>query len=95
MPSSLHVSLPDALRAFVDSRTDGTSEYATPSEYIRDLIRRDMAAQHERNYVMGELVKSMDDIAAGRLISGDELRERAAGWLVEPDDALSFYRSIT
>ncbi|MBL0338803.1 MAG: CopG family transcriptional regulator [Rhodospirillaceae bacterium] len=42
MSSSLHVSLPDEMRAFVDQRTNNKHEYATPSEYIRDLIRRDM-----------------------------------------------------
>jgi antitoxin ParD1/3/4 len=74
MPASLHVSLPDDMRAFVDKRANGTSSYATPSEYVRDLIRRDMAVQQERAYVFGELAKSLDDIKEGRLISADELK---------------------
>jgi len=40
--SSLHVNLPDELRRFVDQRTSGKEIYSTPSEYVRDLIRRDM-----------------------------------------------------
>lgn len=43
MTSSLHVSLPDEMRAFVDMRANGKSQYTTPSEYVRALIREDMA----------------------------------------------------
>jgi antitoxin ParD1/3/4 len=67
MPSSLHVSLPDAMRAYVDQRTDGRKDFATPSEYVRDLIRKDMEAQQERAYIFGELLKSADDIKHGRI----------------------------
>ena len=42
MPSSLHVSLPDEMRRFVDSRTNGKHHFSTPSEYVRALIRQDM-----------------------------------------------------
>lgn len=42
MSSSLNVSLTDELRRFVDSRASDQDVYSTPSEYIRDLIRRDM-----------------------------------------------------
>ncbi|MCO5118905.1 MAG: hypothetical protein M9951_04645 [Burkholderiaceae bacterium] len=73
MPSSLHVSLPDEMRAYVDLRTNGKSCYATPSEYVRDLIRRDMEIEQERQYVFGELLKSADEIARGELISSDQL----------------------
>jgi antitoxin ParD1/3/4 len=73
MPSSLHVSLPDELRAFVDLRTDGRKDFATPSEYVRDLIRQDMAVQKERDFVFGTLLKSIDDIKHGRLHSAEEV----------------------
>jgi antitoxin ParD1/3/4 len=42
MPSSLHVSLPDEMRQFVDQRTNGKRRFATPSEYVRALICADM-----------------------------------------------------
>lgn len=42
MPSSLNLSLTDELRRYVDSRASDGDLYATPSEYIRDLIRHDM-----------------------------------------------------
>jgi antitoxin ParD1/3/4 len=34
--------LTDALRKYVDERASDKDVYATPSEYIRDLIRQDM-----------------------------------------------------
>lgn len=42
MGASLHVSLPDEMRRFVDDISNGKSLYATPSEYVRALIRKDM-----------------------------------------------------
>lgn len=62
MASSMNLSLTDELRAFVDSRTGDTGVYATPSEYLRDLIRHDMTAQSISAHVMSGL----DDMAHGR-----------------------------
>ena len=42
MPNSLNVTLTGELRQYVDARASDGDVYATPSEYIRDLIRRDM-----------------------------------------------------
>lgn len=42
MANSLNLSLTDELRRYVDTRAGDGDVYATPSEYIRDLIRRDM-----------------------------------------------------
>jgi antitoxin ParD1/3/4 len=42
MSSSLNVQLTDELRRYVDERATDKDVYATPSEYIRDLIRQDM-----------------------------------------------------
>jgi antitoxin ParD1/3/4 len=36
------VQLTDALRKYVDERASDNDVYATPSEFIRDLIRQDM-----------------------------------------------------
>lgn len=68
MPSSLHVSLPDEMRAFVDLRTNGKNAYATPSEYVRALIRADMERESERLYVFGEILKGMKDVEEGRFM---------------------------
>jgi antitoxin ParD1/3/4 len=38
--SSLNISLPEQLKEYVESRVRG-GDYGTPSEYLRELIRRD------------------------------------------------------
>ena len=63
MASSLSLSLTNELRVFVDSRTGDSGVYATPSEYIRDLIRHDMEAGMTLNHVLAGL----DDIKQGRM----------------------------
>lgn len=62
MASSLNLSLTDELREFVDSRTGDHGVYATPSEYLRDLIRRDMEAQG----VVAHVIGGLEDIRDGR-----------------------------
>lgn len=62
MASSLNLSLTDELRRFIDSRTGDSSVYATPSEYLRDLIRKDMEAQSTVLHVMDGL----SDLKQGR-----------------------------
>ena len=42
--ATLNVSLPDAMKAWVEAQTKG-GQYNNASEYVRDLIRRD---QRER-----------------------------------------------
>jgi antitoxin ParD1/3/4 len=62
MASSLNLSLTDELREFINSRTGDAGVYATPSEYLRDLIRRDMESQE----VVKHLLDGLDDIKHGR-----------------------------
>ncbi len=59
---SLNLSLTDTLRQYVDSRTGDDDIYATPSEYIRDLIRQDMQNQAVFLHVM----QGLDDLKHGR-----------------------------
>jgi Arc/MetJ-type ribon-helix-helix transcriptional regulator len=42
MASTINIQLTDHLRKYVDSRTSDWDVYSTPSEYLRDLIRKDM-----------------------------------------------------
>jgi antitoxin ParD1/3/4 len=67
MSSSLNVSLTDELRRFVDTRASDDDVYSTPSEYIRDLIRRDM---REQDIVAG-VVEGIRQAASGNLIEAD------------------------
>jgi antitoxin ParD1/3/4 len=38
--TSLNISLPDALKEYVEGQV-ATGDWGTPSEYVRELIRRD------------------------------------------------------
>lgn len=64
MGSSLNLSLTDELREYVDSRTGDHGVYSTPSEYLRDLIRRDMESQG----VVAHVLAGIDDIGHGRFV---------------------------
>jgi len=62
MASSLNLSLTDELREFINSRTGDAGVYSTPSEYLRDLIRRDMESQE----VVRHILNGLDDIKHAR-----------------------------
>ena len=57
--ATMNVSLPDAMKAWVESRTaDG--RYANASDYVRDLIRRDQERQAALEALMVEAQKGID-----------------------------------
>lgn len=62
MASTLNVQLTDALRKYVDERASDKDVYATPSEYIRDLIRRDM----QDHAVALNVLEGIEDLRHGR-----------------------------
>ena len=62
MGSSLNISLTDELRSYVNMRASDTDVYATPSEYIRDLIRHDM----ESRRIVSHVMHGLDDVKDGR-----------------------------
>lgn len=45
--TTMNISLPDGLKAFVDAQVDQRG-YGTSSEYVRELIRKDQDRQHLR-----------------------------------------------
>ncbi len=49
--STMNISLPDSLKAFVDERV-ASGGYGTSSEYLRVLIRRDQDRLHLRNLLL-------------------------------------------
>ncbi len=63
MASSLNLSLTDELRRYVNERSGDGDVYATPSEFIRDLIRQDM----KNRQVVDHVRRGLDDIRNGRL----------------------------
>lgn len=48
--TTMNVSLPEELKAFVNERVDGG--YGSTSEYVRDLIRRDREREQLRSLVL-------------------------------------------
>ena len=57
--ATMNVSLPDPMKAWVESRTqDG--RYSNASDYVRDLIRRDQ----DRQQAIAELQQIVDDALA-------------------------------
>ncbi|MPY89502.1 MAG: hypothetical protein GEU99_16445 [Luteitalea sp.] len=65
MSSSLNIQLTDKLRQYVDERASDGDVYATPSEYIRELIRQDMAEQG----ILRHVLEGVEDIKRGRFSS--------------------------
>ena len=49
--STMNISLPDTLKAFVDDQV-GQRGYGTSSEYVRELIRKDQDRQHLRGLLI-------------------------------------------
>lgn len=49
--STMNISLPDTLKAFVDEQVAGRS-YGTSSEYVRELIRKDQDRQRLRRLLL-------------------------------------------
>ena len=67
MPSSINLSLTDELRNFVDrSRGDGT-EYATPSEFLRDVLR-EKKRRMEAAAVRDGILEGFRDLTEGRFV---------------------------
>ena len=64
MSSSLNLSLTDELREFVDQHSGDGTMYATPSEFVRDLLRQkklQLEAQKLREGVLEGLQDVIDD----------------------------------
>lgn len=68
--ASMNVSLPDPMRDYVQQRID-SGQYASVSDYVRDLIRRDQVETEDEQRWLKELDASiergLEDERAGRL----------------------------
>lgn len=65
MGSTLNVSLTNELRTFVDENCGDNSLYATPSEFVRDLIRQ-RKAQQDAAAVRDSIIQGYEDAIRGR-----------------------------
>jgi antitoxin ParD1/3/4 len=70
----MNISLPDSLKAFVDEQVEKRG-YATSSEYVLELIRKEQDAERVRVL----LTKGATSPAVGLMNKGwlDSLRQRA------------------
>jgi antitoxin ParD1/3/4 len=75
---TMNISLPDELKDFVDEQV-GSRGYASSSEYVRELIRRD----RDREKLRGLLLEGMASPLSGAVVDKayfDGLRARAREW---------------
>lgn len=71
--STMNISLPESLKAFVDEQVAGGS-YGTSSEYVRELIRRDQARKELRAILLDGAASPTTEPVDDRLF--DALRQR-------------------
>lgn len=65
MSERINVRLTQPLAEFVERMAGETGLYETPSEYVRDLIRRDME-RREGALLQDAILLGYRDVAAGR-----------------------------
>ena len=66
MANTLNLSLTDELRAFIDANCGDGTTYATPSEFVRDLLRQ-KKLQLEASQVREAIVEGYQDAIEGRV----------------------------
>lgn len=66
MSSSLNLSLTDELRNFVNQQSGDGTLYATPSEFVRDVLRQ-KKLQIEAQQLREGILEGLQDVIDGRL----------------------------
>jgi antitoxin ParD1/3/4 len=72
---SMNISVPDSMREWVQRRIE-SGEYASVSDYVRDLIHRDQTAQARQPSVEDIRQSIEEDRAAGRTLPAEEVFAR-------------------
>jgi antitoxin ParD1/3/4 len=72
--TTMNISLPEALKSFVDEQVTGHG-YGTSSEYVRELIRKDQDRQRLRELLLDGASSPPGAVADDAFFDG--LRERA------------------
>jgi antitoxin ParD1/3/4 len=86
--AQMNISIPEKLKAFVESRVaDG--DYASSSDYLRDLVRQDQRERTQLEYLRAEIQAGMDSGISGvdPFEQIAELRRRAYADLAKRDAA--------
>jgi antitoxin ParD1/3/4 len=68
MSSSINLSLTDELRSFIDSNCGDGGLYATPSEFVRELLREKKARQ-EAAALRDGVLEGYQDWRSGRVVA--------------------------
>lgn len=68
MSSSLNLSLPDELRAFIDRHSGDGTLFPTASEFVRDVLREKMERM-EAARIRDALFEGYQDAIAGRTVA--------------------------
>jgi antitoxin ParD1/3/4 len=66
--ASMNISLPDPMRDWVQDRID-SGKYASVSDYVRDLIRRDQTATDQREALVAALVEGEQSGVSSRQVT--------------------------
>lgn len=73
--ATMNVSLPDPMRDFIQQRID-SGQYASVSDYVRDLVRRDQGeAQDEARWLAdldASIAQGLAEAVVGDLVSLEE-----------------------
>ncbi len=67
MPNTLNLSLTDELRAFIEQNCGDGTLYATPSEFVRDLLRQ-KKSQMEAARIRDAVLEGYQDAIEGRTV---------------------------
>lgn len=69
---SLNIALTDEMKKFIIRQSGNGTLYATPSEYVRDLIRHDKD-RLDASILKTSIIEGYKDVAEGRIheFSGD------------------------
>jgi antitoxin ParD1/3/4 len=70
MATTLNLSLTDELRAFVDANSGDGTLYATPSEFVRELLRQ-KKIEAEAARIRNSIIAGYQDAIAGRTVAFD------------------------
>lgn len=70
MANSLNLSLTDELRAFIDENSGEATLYATPSEFVRDVLRQ-MKVKQEASEARNAILSGYQDAIEGRVVEFD------------------------
>jgi antitoxin ParD1/3/4 len=76
--STMNISLPDDLKAFVDGQVDSRA-YTSSSEYIRELIRNERDKAKLRALLLEGAASPVSDVVANKAYF-DDLRAKAREW---------------